>query len=291
METDESRQQRASNRQISGDRNKTELTHAATRRAAEWLDTHGFKPIELEVAVAKGWVADLAGVIDPTQTELIELKLIKQPPRSPDHLHANPDLWTTYQTKYGAWRETFERFRSPLTAVVEVKTQRSDFLSDHKFDRTRWQHRPADLCLLAVTPGVIRITECPVGWGLIDLSADGNTVKGYRIAPYQPVTIAETLGVVYEIALNRDHSTRHRRLRELQKSLRIHEAERRINSRMSACIAFVADCLEGKPLLDAWRYNIGYRCSPDTHIVKRIEDLKRHRCQQPASAETVVADT
>jgi hypothetical protein len=67
------------------DRNKTELTQNVTRIASLWLNRKGFKPVETEVCVEwrhkKAWIADVAGVIAPTQTELIDLKLIRRPPR------------------------------------------------------------------------------------------------------------------------------------------------------------------------------------------------------------------
>jgi len=63
------------------DRNKTDLTHAVTQAAMTWLDERGFKPVETEVEIARGWVADLASAIFPTPTELINLKLI---PHRPD---------------------------------------------------------------------------------------------------------------------------------------------------------------------------------------------------------------
>jgi hypothetical protein len=64
------------------DRNKSPITHEVTDAVAVWLDAHGFKPVETEVPMVAGWVADLAAVICPTQTELIALQLIKRPPRS-----------------------------------------------------------------------------------------------------------------------------------------------------------------------------------------------------------------
>lgn len=69
------------------DRNKTATTHRVTRAAAQWLSTHGFKLVEREVGVALGWQADLAGTVELTQTEAVNLKLVPRPPRYPIGLH------------------------------------------------------------------------------------------------------------------------------------------------------------------------------------------------------------
>lgn len=105
------------------DRNKSELTHKLTAAAAFWLDEAGFKPVETEVPVCPGWVADLSGVIRPTKTEATRLKLI--PPRGP---YSRPNAWRE-------WCDAFAAIPSLLTAVVEVKTSRSDFIGDHKWGK------------------------------------------------------------------------------------------------------------------------------------------------------------
>jgi hypothetical protein len=84
------------------DRNKTEITHNITRLAALWLDNHGFKPVETEVGVDQGWIADIAGVGCLTQTEYIGLKLLKRPPRW--HYDANPSQQIIYEDAYQVWR-------------------------------------------------------------------------------------------------------------------------------------------------------------------------------------------
>jgi hypothetical protein len=62
------------------DHNKTSMTKLVTAAAIRWLDEKGFKPVETEVAVADAWIADIAGSILPTNTELINLKLLKRRP-------------------------------------------------------------------------------------------------------------------------------------------------------------------------------------------------------------------
>jgi len=51
------------------DQNKTELTRKVTAGAATWLTNLGAKPVETEVHVRQGWIADLAAVWCPTRTE------------------------------------------------------------------------------------------------------------------------------------------------------------------------------------------------------------------------------
>ena len=100
------------------DRNKTDLTKLVTSAAVRWLDEKGFKPIETEVPVSPGWVADIAGSILPTNTELISLKLIKRGPR-----------WSQpgYPEKWKEWEASAAWLRRLLTVIVEVKTSKSDF--------------------------------------------------------------------------------------------------------------------------------------------------------------------
>src|SRR4030043_963800 len=100
------------------DRNKTDLTHRVTALAAAYLTTRGFHPVETEVFVERGWIADLAGYCYPVESELKKLHLIGGRSIIPE---------IDYAEKY------FFSYGSLLTAIVEVKTSRSDFTSDWKF--------------------------------------------------------------------------------------------------------------------------------------------------------------
>src|SRR5438132_4894673 len=97
------------------DRNKTQTTREITAAVITWLDYHGFKPVETEVTVTRGWQADIAGVIDCTEGEAIALHLA---PRKPN--------WRMSDERYQAMREAFESayrgLPSPTTALIEVKT-------------------------------------------------------------------------------------------------------------------------------------------------------------------------
>ncbi len=58
--------------------NKTPLTNQITNAVAAWMDNRGFKPVETEVTVAGGWVADLAGVIVPTRGAAPAARLVQR---------------------------------------------------------------------------------------------------------------------------------------------------------------------------------------------------------------------
>jgi hypothetical protein len=196
------------------DRNKSQLTHDVTNAVAAWMDERGFKPVESEVGPLSydsnktGWIADLAGVICPTQTELIELKLLRPRPS-----------WRAPSQDQEAWRASYSALDRVMTALVEVKTSRRDFVGDRKWLLTP----PTDLAFLAVPSAMIRQEEWPSGWGILSC-ADGSV---RRLRPPTPsrTTAEQQLGVVLAIATRRDHHTRYARLREFQREQRLQEGE------------------------------------------------------------------
>ena len=201
------------------DRNKTDLTHKITDAASQWLDNHGFKPVETEVCVPsspneKGWIADLASVISPTQTELIDLRLVKRPPRYYYGGHKNEG----YTERYAAWREEFEKSNRRMTCLVEVKTSRSDFMGDRKWNLTP----PTDLAWIALAPGIARVEECPEEWGVLVLR--GDQMHQVRVPKPRVATVEEQLHVIYQIAIRRDHRTRYAQEREDSKEERLQRA-------------------------------------------------------------------
>lgn len=134
------------------DRNKTDLTHRVTAVAAAYLKTRGFC-LESEVPVREGWIADLAGFCYPTPTEIKNLQLKKIGEIISDAY----DCELLY-FKYGHF----------FTAVVEVKTSKSDFSGDKKFDGRIF---PANLCYIAYPKGLIE--DIPEGWMGLETSEDG----------------------------------------------------------------------------------------------------------------------
>lgn len=233
------------------DRNKTELTLNITRLAALWLDGKGFKPVETEVGVERGWVADVAGVAFPTKTELIELRLVKRAPR---WCYDGRD-----NGKYDAWKAARDAIPSRLTATIEVKTSVGDYRGDRKWT-AEW---PTSLCYVAMPEGMIPPEQWPKDWGVILFSQEGTTVrKVFPPARVATVSIEQHLYVVLNLAVARDHHTRYARLRELRKAARADAGERTTCARISTVISLVKAIHGGKPVEEALAY-YGFRSLPD----------------------------
>lgn len=250
------------------DRNKTPLTHAITQRVAQWMDDHGFKPVETEVWLGDRWNADLAGVITPTQTELIGLKLIRRPPPTwgadwtderKVSAHADHALWST------------DRAAIPpiLTCAIEVKASRSDFRGDWK-----WQ-APAqtDLRYIAMPKGLIPDFEWPAGWGIILTSEDGSAIHRVHKPTVTSMSADQRLKVVLSIAVRRDNVTRYARLRELQKQVTVDEAHRRVAGRLQDAIGVVTDVMEGETVERALNRR-GIRTKLPDWTVEALEKLR-----------------
>ena len=216
------------------DRNKTPLTHEVTAATMRWMDQGGFKPVETEVTVSlsgeKAWIADIAGLIEPTQTELVDMGLIPRPPR---YSYQRPNIG--YKEKREAWEEKYRVFNRLMTAVVEVKTQRSDFVGDRKWGL----ESPADISFVALSPGVAREEEVPLSWGILVLR-DGEMKKIRNPIPRQS-TINEQFLILYSTAIRRDHRTRYALQREMQKRDRIEGADRRSMEKMVDVVEAVVD--------------------------------------------------
>lgn len=223
------------------DRNKSDLTNKVTDAVFLWLDNHGFKPVETEVEVAmtrtmeRGWVADLAAVIVPTQTELVEMKMIPRPPRY-NYIGVNDG----YDKKREAWEALYKPLNRMMTCLVEVKTSRGDYLGDAKWKRVP----PADLAFVAVPSGLVKPEEWPVGWGVFELRGDG-IVKVRNPVP-RVATVKEHLSVIYQISLRRDHRTRHAQAREDNKEYRAEQAARVSMDRIDNILRAVSEIASGK---------------------------------------------
>jgi hypothetical protein len=138
------------------DKNKTDLTHRVTAIAAAYLASRGFKPIETEVSVHDGWIADLASFAYPTMTEKKNLKLIGGR--------------KVVEPEYNEEKFLF-RYGRIFTAIVEVKTSKGDYIKDKKFDSRIF---PASLCYLAYPKGLIE--KPPVGWFGLETDSEGNSL-------------------------------------------------------------------------------------------------------------------
>lgn len=202
------------------DRNKSPITHEVTDAVAVWLDAHGFKPVETEVPMVAGWVADLAAVICPTRTELIALQLIKRPP-SWNEIHSLKTKRRTWDADvYKAWQGTLDALRRTMTCLVEVKTSRADYCGDKKWTLTP----PTDLAFVAFPRGLVKPEEWPAGWGILEFH-DG-AIKRLRAPTPQVTADSQQRDVILSIAIRRDHHTRYARFREQQKEQRLDDAEK-----------------------------------------------------------------
>lgn len=197
------------------DRNKSQLTHDVTNATAAWLDERGFKPVETEVGPLSydenntGWIADLAGVICPTQTELIDLKLLRSRPS-----------WKALDEDQKTWRADYKSLDRTMTCLVEVKTSRGDFIGDRKWSLTP----PTDLAFLAVPSGMIEREEWPYGWGILAYW-EGCGIRRLRPPTPRVTTPEQQFATVLSIAVRRDHHTRYARLREFQRAQRLRDGE------------------------------------------------------------------
>ena len=225
------------------DRNKTELTHKITDAAFLWLNNHGFKPVETEVGMPwctnglnqKGWIADLASVVDPTQTELINLRLAKRPPQ-----YRYGQKNEGYEVRQAAWKAEYTKVYRRMTCLVEVKTSRGDFMGDRKWKMIP----PTDLAWIAMAPGIATVEECPEGWGILTMR--GDQLQQVRVPTPRVATTEEQLFVIYQIAIRRDHRERYKSEREWQKEDRIRRGAEESRNRLTNVIHAVRDIAAGK---------------------------------------------
>ncbi len=208
------------------DQNKTEITKQITAATCFWLDERGCKPTETEVTIAQGWIADVAGVICPTQTELQDLKLIRR-----------KQSWKKPEEERAAWQVEASILNRMMTVVVEVKTSRSDFRGDHKWE---WEP-PADLCWLAVPAGLIAETERPKGWGILEYSDKRDCMISRVVPPIRTTTPEQQRDLVYAVACRRDNHTRYEHINRLRKEYRDEDKYRqsltRVKDAMRAAIS------------------------------------------------------
>lgn len=211
------------------DANKTSLTRQVTELAAQWLAEKGFKPVETEVPVGDRWIADIAGAAVLTPTEAISLKMVPGRPK-----------WSrNFTAEMEEWGRLFRSLPTVMTAVIEVKTSRSDFTRDDKFAR-----EPAsNLLYLACPSGLVKVDELPSHVGLI--YCDG-AARCVRHASLRVVSQLKSTEVVYSIGVRRDHFTAYERFREMNRQSTELQNERSNKSRLSSIARCVMDIAQGK---------------------------------------------
>lgn len=196
------------------DRNKTKATREITAHVVTWLDSQGFKPIETECFVTRGWQADIATLICPTRTEAVRLHLA---PRAPNWQMSQRDR-SRAATMQLAHEAAYTALPGPISVLVEVKVTPGDLKQDRKWELPA----PTDLRFLAVPPELLEMATryaTALKWGLLRVNTQG--VRVIRWPLIDPVSVEQRLKVIYEIAIRRDHRTRHAALRETQKQARV----------------------------------------------------------------------
>jgi hypothetical protein len=261
------------------ERGKTELTQNLTRACALWMDGKGFKPVETEVGVARGWVADVAGVIIPTQTECINLKLIQRPPRSDWARRDDAAYYGSFRERYIEWRTSYTKIPSILTAHIEVKTSVADFRQDSKWSRP---DSPTNLKYVAMPRGMIAQEKWPGGWGVIlygcsQPELNGNASEHLQCArpsPLYSVSVEQSRDVILQIGIRRDNVGRYERLRKLSQRIRISDNKRKSLERITSIISFVLRIAEGHDIEDAKTWS-GVRVELPPYILEQLHEFQK----------------
>ncbi len=218
------------------DDNKTALTHRVTATAAAYLACGGFKPVESEVGVWDGWVADLASFVYPTKTEAKQLKLI---PRC------------NYDEAESKYNELNYLYGSPLTAIVEVKISNSDLRKDRerKFSGIIY---PAHLCYLAYPNGLIEKDNLPRGWIGLETTKDGKQI--YRCHVYHknswghihPQRPGDMVDLIAAVAIRRQHRTQYAEMKAFLKAHNAEEREGKRQNNVQNIIRIIIEYLQGE---------------------------------------------
>jgi len=146
------------------------LTKRITAGAAIYLKACGFKPLEPEVPVADGWVADLAGYVRPTKTELKR------------HLKLRETIGLEWEMEKRWYDWVREHFGFLFTGLVEVKISLSDFRKDT--ERKFKGSPPAHLSWIAYPKGMLTEQEffgdTLFYWGRLLFSRNGSRLLNVR---------------------------------------------------------------------------------------------------------------
>jgi len=200
------------------DKNKTCQTHRATATASAYLDLRGFKPIETEVPVFDGWIADLASYVYPSNTELNKLKLVGKK-KSKYSYCIDQEQVKSFESRYGP---------GPFTAIVEVKVTKSDCKKDMDF-KFAGRIFPAHLCYLAYPKGLIE--KPPHGWIGLVLNERCDRLLKVEMPFCTQIIHAQHLGdvanVIAQVGIRRHHRTRFAEQRDWVKAFNADETKRK----------------------------------------------------------------
>lgn len=201
------------------DRNKSAATHNATATAAMWLDGIGCKPVETEVAVGPGWVADLASFWSPTYTEAKLSKFLQA------MCHGR-----IIQDTHEEFSRLSRRLGGRFTILLEVKTTRADFLNDvgrkygtfnGKTPAKRAALAPQAHLQIVAGPPAVFADDRLESWGKLLLSADCKQVRKFDGMWYYNAMSPEQIeDLIAGVACRRDNNTRYGSIRRAMKSYR-----------------------------------------------------------------------
>ena len=224
-----------SERSMTGDPTGT-LTARITEAAVSWLERIGCKPVETEVQVEAGWVADAAGIWLPTRTEAQAAGLI---PSSLRHL---PYEDQRRQDREEVRDRLFAAMQRPLVVVHEVKVTIADFRQDVKWGRL-W---PGDLMVLSVPAGMLGASSYPGGWFVLEHAKTGAVRRLAQSGRVGEVTLEQRAAVTLVIAMRHYNRHRHALTNDLMRKWRDGEGERRINARFGQLARTVLGLVEGE---------------------------------------------
>lgn len=258
------------------DGNKTDITKRVTAAVCFWMDERGFKPMDTEITVDLGWIADVAGAITPTETELQDLKLI---PRKPQWKRGCDEA--QYQQQRNDWYALRDQTSRLMTALVEVKTSRSDFIGDRKWTIDI----PTDLAWLAYPAGLVSHSEWPDGWGILEYQESRDCVVTKRPPRIHVTNPTQQLSVVFAIACRQDNRDRYAQLKEALKRQRDDQNERRSLTRINDAIRMALAVARGRhgkkefsTIDEVFEYfsNHEFRCEkPPKWMMTEMESLWR----------------
>jgi hypothetical protein len=227
------------------------LTNRITAGAKIWLLGAGVKPVEEEVDVADGWVADLAGFVTPTATELKKSLKLHKIIDAPNYDNAIQRFYMTYQM--------------PLTVLVEVKVNAADYRRDmgrKYFTDSYHSTTPAHLSYLAFPKGMVDDRELPRHWGRIIFTEDGS--KLLKATPPQSIAPQhqyETTRFIASVGMRCFNKWTYREVKEVVKRYRKQTAEStarvKVESILSACLMVSQkDSMSLVGALDYWGIKI-----------------------------------
>jgi len=252
---------------MSLDLNKTAATHRATAAASYYLAFRGYKPIETEVSVFDGWIADLASYVYPTNTELKQMKILQRESRSGNKILSTDEALKNFERRYG---------EGPFTAIVEVKVTKADFQKDLNF-KFNGRVFPAHFCYLAY-PAKLDV-ELSKGWiGLLLNDECDRIVKmKYTYSDIiHPQPLGDVVDLIAAVGIRRHHRTVYAERRDWIKAFRARESDRQKgNDLHSAMRAIEQVIFENRPIDEILDYRYIKNSFLKKDMQRIIENLKR----------------